>query len=369
MAAPSFPNVRTRKNPKGKTAYYIDYFDPFKNKRVRETAGTRKDLAQQKAVQVYNEMMAKWNGIPEPVEVMDVLLTDLANRFLADKRIRTRSSTYRRYRAPTNNFVQFMKDSFPKVTNAGQVTKAQIDEYLTHRHNMEMATATLNMELRAIKAMFNFAIQQGWLQENPAQKIKKFNASEGAEKIEYWTKAEVVRILNEVKPYYRDAFEFLYRTGIRREELTNLTWQDVTNLDKKDPTIAIQGGPHKNGWLPKTGKRRIIPLSPSAAEIIRRQGKSDLHPYVFKSKTGKVLRGNKLRDELARTLGKLGLQGNVHKFRHTFASHLVMKNATLQTVGELLGHSDPKTTMIYAHLAPDHLRVAVNLLDNENSEI
>lgn len=364
MAAPSFPNVRTRKNPKGKTAYYIDYFDPFKNKRVRETAGTRKDLAQQKAVQVYNDMMAKWNGVPEPVEVVDVLLTDLATRFLADKQIRTRSSTYRRYRAPTNNFVRFMKDSFPKVTNAGQVTKAQIDEYLKHRHNQEMATATLNMELRAIKAMFNFAIQQGWLEENPAQKIKKFNAPEGAERVEYWTADEITQILAEVKPYYRDAFEFLYRTGIRREELTNLTWDDVINLDKEDPSIAIQGGPGKEGWLPKTGKRRVVPLSPRAAEILRRQTKSADHPFVFTAKYGGKLRGNKLRDELARALDQLGLQGNVHKFRHTFASHLVMDGETLHTVGEILGHSDPKTTMIYAHLAEDHLRKAVLKLDN-----
>ncbi|GBE29526.1 MAG TPA: hypothetical protein ENH10_03225 [Bacteroidetes bacterium] len=365
MAQPYPPNVRKRTNPKGKTAYYIDYFDPFKEERVRETVGTRKDLAQQKAVQVYNELMAKWNGVPEPVEVVDVLLTDLANRFLADKQIRTRSSTYRRYRAPANNFVQFMKDSFPKITNAGQVTKAQIDEYLTHRHSMKMAAATLNMELRAIKAMFNYAIEQGWVEENPAKKIKIFNAPEGAGKPDFWTQKQVTKILEVSKPWYRDAFEFLYRTGIRREELTHLTWGDVTNLNGDDPNIAIQGGPQKNGWLPKTGKRRIVPLSPQAATIIRRQQMSTEHSFVFKSKYGKVMRGNKLRDELARALKELGFEGNVHKFRHTFASQLVMKNVTLQTVGELLGHSDPQTTMIYAHLAPDHLRNAVSKLDDK----
>jgi len=363
MAQPYPPNVRKRINPKGKTVYYIDYFNPFTEERIRETVGKRKDHAQQRANQIFNELMAKWNGVPEPVEVVDVLIKDLADRFLAEKKIRTRSSTYRRYRAPTHNFVRFMNDSFPEVANAGQVTKAQIDEYLAYRHRLGRATDTLNMELRAIKAIFNFAIEQSWLENNPAKKIKKFKSPEGALPAEFWTQDEIERILAEVKPYYRDAFEFLYRTGLRREEITNLMCDDVTNLDKDDPTIAVQGGPQKNGWLPKTGKRRIVPLSPRAAEIIKRQKRSDLHPYVFKSKMGKVLRGNKLRDDMARALKELGLQGDVHKLRHTFASHLVMDNETLYTVGELLGHSDLQSTIIYAHLAEDHLRKAVMKLD------
>ena len=40
-----------------------------------------------------------------------------------------------------------------------------------------------------------------------------------------------------------------------------------------------------------------------------------------------------------------------------------MKGVDLPTVQKLLGHSDIQTTMIYAHLAPDHLVDAVNKLD------
>ncbi len=47
-----------------------------------------------------------------------------------------------------------------------------------------------------------------------------------------------------------------------------------------------------------------------------------------------------------------------------FASHLVMNGVDLMTVKELLGHKDIKMTMRYAHLSPDHKRIAVQKLES-----
>jgi hypothetical protein len=49
--------------------------------------------------------------------------------------------------------------------------------------------------------------------------------------------------------------------------------------------------------------------------------------------------------------------------RHTFASHLVMRNAPLKAVQEMMGHANISMTMRYAHLAPHVTRDAVRLLD------
>jgi putative addiction module component (TIGR02574 family) len=58
----------------------------------------------------------------------------------------------------------------------------------------------------------------------------------------------------------------------------------------------------------------------------------------------------------------LPLRVRWHVTRHTFASHLVMRGVPLKAVQELLGHTDIKTTMRYAHLAPAVRREAVESL-------
>ena len=48
-----------------------------------------------------------------------------------------------------------------------------------------------------------------------------------------------------------------------------------------------------------------------------------------------------------------------HDCRHHFASWFMMRDGKLQPLKELLGHRDIKTTLIYAHLSPAHLRAEV----------
>lgn len=50
-----------------------------------------------------------------------------------------------------------------------------------------------------------------------------------------------------------------------------------------------------------------------------------------------------------------------HILRHTFASHFVMAGGDLRTLKDILGHADITTTMVYAHLAPEHLDKALSL--------
>ncbi len=53
----------------------------------------------------------------------------------------------------------------------------------------------------------------------------------------------------------------------------------------------------------------------------------------------------------------------LHKFRHTFATHLVRNRVPLERVQKLLGHSSITETLIYAHLIPDDMHEDVSVLN------
>ena len=76
------------------------------------------------------------------------------------------------------------------------------------------------------------------------------------------------------------------------------------------------------------------------------------------------------RDNLHKSWRKISRHADIQKFRchdlrHTFASWLVMKSVDLNTARELLGHSELKMTLRYAHLAPEHKAVAVEKLEGQ----
>ncbi|WP_142698394.1 tyrosine-type recombinase/integrase, partial [Klebsiella pneumoniae] len=50
-----------------------------------------------------------------------------------------------------------------------------------------------------------------------------------------------------------------------------------------------------------------------------------------------------------------------HVLRHTFASHFMMRGGNILVLQRILGHTDIKVTMRYAHFAPDHLTDAIKL--------
>ncbi len=357
MEKPERPNVRSRINPKGKKVYFLDYVDPSTGKRKRSVIGPVKRDTEKKADQLYREMMAEYVGDANR-SYKDISLKDLVELYFQTKMNRIAQSSVRRYRTFANNFLGYMTTEFSAINMASMLERRHVERFLKELSDKGKKPKTINNQIFLIKTIFDLAASEGYIRDNKLKNIQRVRDASQAEKVKYWTYDEVQLILEAVKPYWRDSLEFLYHTGIRKGELINLTWEDV-NMDAEQPTIKIQA---KDGWTPKTNQQRPIPLNAKAVEIIERQDHSVEHNYIFKGKYGGMIHRDKIYRCLKTTLNKLGLEGNVHKFRHTFASHLVMKGAGLETVSKLLGHSSIEMTMKYASLAPDHLRKAVDML-------
>ena len=357
MTRPKYPKPFKRKDT-GK--WCISYFDPEKGRRVRETVGTKEEVALKRAGQVYNEMMAIFLGEPDAGRE-DISLETLVDEFFLSKEGRTEAITIKSYRAKATYLKKFIETKFPSIKTIRQIKPVYLEEFLNSRREEGKKHRTVEADRQVVKAIFNFADEQGYLTQSPARSIKPYKNMDQAKHPPYWTKDEVQKILAEIKPGWRDAHELLYHTGLRKAELMFLTWNDVT-LDGEDSFIRIQA---KKGWRPKNNKVRDVPLNDRAQEIIKRQTKLESNDYVFHGpRGGKQLHRDKFYRELKRALDVVGLEGNVHQWRHTFASHLVDAGIGIETVSDLLGHSTLEMTMIYVYLAQNRLKKAVDVLDS-----
>lgn len=228
-----------------------------------------------------------------------------------------------------------------------------MEKYKTERLK-SVKKITINRDLITIKAMLNKAVEWGYLDRSPAERIKLFKIRKDP-RPRFLDKAEIKKLLRSCT---KGLFPFVYtalNTGMRKSELIYLRWQDI-GLDNREITVCS-----RQNWQSKSGKSRTIGINDNLFKFLKKY-KHQKSEYVFCTKDGNLLVNN-LNRRLRNATKRAGLSDIcIHTLRHTFASHLIMAGVPLVTVSKLLGHAEIKTTMIYAHLSPQHLKDAVNQL-------
>ena len=149
-------------------------------------------------------------------------------------------------------------------------------------------------------------------------------------------------------------------TGLRRGDLFELKWQHV-DLGRRQIRKVISKSSHAKRKAGKKAEAATLPLSDEAHTVLaqlkrQRDPDSDL---VFPSPvSGTRLDNVKRGFNTTLKLAKIE-DFRFHDLRHTFASRLVMAGVDINTVRELMTHSDIKMTLIYAHLTDDHKAAAL----------
>ncbi len=148
----------------------------------------------------------------------------------------------------------------------------------------------------------------------------------------------------------RDAavLELFYSTGMRLAELAGL---DVADLDAYSDTVRVFG---------KGRKERLCPVGSHAMAAVQRyRAKAGVHDgALFRNKSGRRITARAVADivEKYRRLSGLPVHVTPHKFRHSFATHLLDNGADLRSVQTLLGHASLSTTQIYTHVSTRRMK-------------
>lgn len=156
----------------------------------------------------------------------------------------------------------------------------------------------------------------------------------------------------------RAMLEILYGCGLRVTELVNLK---ISELRFREKYIIVTG---------KGNKQRIVPINSAAmhyTNIYLKEIRNHISPtknavdIVFLNKRGNKLSRVMIFLIIKQLCEKAGVHKSVspHTFRHSFATHLVMRGANLRVVQDMLGHESITTTEIYTHLNTQKLRETI----------
>ncbi|GHV35518.1 integrase [Synergistales bacterium] len=238
-----------------------------------------------------------------------------------------------------------------------EITVSAVEQWRTNKRREKASKAsTLNRQITALRAALNWGVKRGVIETNPMSHLERLPEDDSDRKVRYLTEEERERLrgaLDNAPGYLKVMVVLSLNTGVRRGSLFALEWRDV-DFDNRVLTLRASSS--------KSGKGYFVPLNDAAAEVLSgwRGGATD--GLVFPSPvSGTVL--NSVKQSWATLLKDAGIEKfRWHDMRHDFASRLVMRGVDLNTVRELLGHSDLKMTLRYAHLAPQVKRSAVDLL-------
>ncbi len=197
-----------------------------------------------------------------------------------------------------------------------------------------------NYGLGIFRQIMNLAIAHGHVETNPARGIKR---NRRPKLTRFLSREEIVRLHTALDRHagkggrqQADIIRLLLLTGCRRSEIVNLRWSGLHGGELR----LVDG---------KTGPR-TVPLNSQARRILDRQARRE-SPFVFPSPRDA---SRPRSPELAlwyRVRREAGIEDvRLHDLRHTHASHAVMNGVPVPVVSRLLGHSNVRMTLRYAHL-------------------
>jgi len=227
-----------------------------------------------------------------------------------------------------------------------------------------LAVKTVRNHLGVLSSMFSSAKRWRFVERDITEELVWPRAPEP--ELAFWDRWETARFLEvckQVEPGLHPLAFTSLRTGLRRGEIIGLQAWDVqlrqAQFHVRRSVVRGVEGP------PKSKASRVVPMGPGLQSFMetRLQGREG-EDLVFPGPSGGWWTPSQIRKPFGRAIAAAGVPRiRWHDLRHSYASQLVIEGVPLAVVQQLLGHSDIRTTLRYAHLRPSTLAQHVAVLD------
>lgn len=318
-----------------------------------------------------------WEIIPRPVSDQAVVVPAVSKQRTDFKSYAW--AFYRRYKEPklAENSKVFFTTALNKLClrfseyAVEEITVNDIQDWMNERARDGVSRKTINDQRKVISSVLKSAMEDGLIEKNPAVSSRLNNPgreTEGTIPLSLKRFREIISIIPEINEPSKQMLLCLYcLTGMRREEVLGLRWEDI---DFETRQIHVQralaypkGMPCLKPPKSKAGNR-FIPLPDLLLNILTLHRKSS--GYVIAKEDGEPLNEKQYQSAFAELQRDYNLRDvNALVFRSTFATMLAAAGMEPKTLQSIMGHSKIAVTMdVYAKLEKTRLDANRNTLSD-----
>ncbi|KAF0141206.1 MAG: tyrosine recombinase [Stygiobacter sp.] len=269
---------------------------------------------------------------------------------------RASENTVQAYTRDVNEFILFCGEK--DINRIDKVTERTIRQFVMKLSADEVEKTTISRKLSSLRKLFEFAIRNEVLENNPITKIPNPKSKRKLpETISLDSFLEIYNFIskeNEVLEAKRikAIFELLYGCAFRVSELCSL---NIGSLDFQNSSVRVLG---------KGSKTRIVPLGSKSKVIVKEYIDTltdrNYNSPLFVSKENKRIDRFEVYYLVKKYIGKVSDidKKSPHILRHSAATHMLDNEADIMAVKEILGHENLSTTQIYTHVSIERLKAS-----------
>ena len=300
-----------------------------------------------------------------------ITLEEVFNEYIFEKTKKVKKQTIKR------NFSHF---KYLKTLKDKKINDIDLNTYKKFCNCLWEEKLSVDYKNKIINLFKNILIYSNYYY-NTTEKLIKFivpfkEVNKIKKEMEFFTYEEYLKFDSVIDDFeYHTFFEMLYFLGLRQGECTALNWNDIDFKNKKVKinktlTTKIKG----ENWTissPKTkNSTRTLPLTEKVAKDLKNMYENakqytDFNRDWFVFGNSRPFAETTIQKRKNDYCKKAGVkQIRIHDFRHSCASLLINKGASISLVSKYLGHSNPAITLsVYTHMFNDELKNMTNILD------